>query len=243
MKKELVRIESKFFKRNIDIALYGHYGYSIIIFPSIGEDAREIEHEKIIEAIARPIEKGRCKVFVVSTPLNTDFFDIDKTNSEKTLALHDFNEFMTQELIRLVYEEAGGPAPIMLVGANRGAFYASSAFFKRPDLYQGLISIDGFFDVKHFIGEHYDDNAYFNSPERFLPNLYDEYWLSFLKSKKHIYLISTTGKGSHPERTEWLANLLSIKKIPNHSDYWGAEWNSDYDSWRAIISEYIHKKI
>ena len=42
--------------------------------------------------------------------------------------------------------------------------------------------------------DFFDDNCYFNSPVHYLPNLSDEYWLSFLRSKHHVYLMTGTGE-------------------------------------------------
>ena len=61
---------------------------------------------------------------------------------------------------------------IATTGASFGAFHAANTLFRRPDLFDGLIGMSGFYDLEpDYLKGYSDDNCYFNNPAWYLRDL------------------------------------------------------------------------
>src|SRR6187402_1647523 len=61
--KALARWESDRLKQPIGLARWGHYGVPVLVFPTAGGDAEEIERNHLLDHLASLIEEGRIKVY------------------------------------------------------------------------------------------------------------------------------------------------------------------------------------
>ena len=52
-----------------------------------------------------------------------------------------------------------------------GATHAANLYFRRPDLFNGLLALSGIYDASYGFGSYMDDLVYMNSPVHYLPNL------------------------------------------------------------------------
>ena len=52
-----------------------------------------------------------------------------------------------------------------------GGMHAANFFFRRPDIFDGCISLSGLFHSRLFFGDYMDEIIYHNSPENYLRNL------------------------------------------------------------------------
>jgi esterase/lipase superfamily enzyme len=228
--------------KEINLYVYGHYGFGILLFPAMTDDPAEYEEESLIEALSPYIEKGKCKVFSICSVNEESWLNKDKTPEEKSQRHLEYNNFIIEEAVPFIFGECGGPVPIITCGAGLGAYHAANTYFRRPDIFQGTIAASGVYNIEQLTGGYFDSNCYFNSPIHYLPNLNDNYWLSFLKSKHHIYIMSGKGKGETPHNAIQLGEILAMKGIPHHVDIWGEEWGHNWDSWKAMISHVIETK-
>ena len=153
------------------------------------------------------------------------------------------NIIIIQEVLPAIFGICGGPVPIIACGAALGAYHAANHYFRRPDIFHGLIAMSGTYNIEHFSKEYFDENCYFNSPIHYLPNLNDEYWLSFLKNKHHVYLLSGKGEKEHPENLTHISEILTAKNIPFNSDFWGEEWGHNPNTWAAMMLSLLETKL
>jgi esterase/lipase superfamily enzyme len=243
MKKEILSFESKHLSKKMDIAVYGHFGFSLLLFPSLTDDYLEHENEGLIEAIKPLIKKGKCKVFSIGSVNSESWLSPDLPPSEKSKRHFEYNNYIVEEVVPFIYTTCGAPVPIITFGASHGAFHAANTYFRRPDIFFGVIAMSGNYNIQYLCKDYYDDNCYFNSPIHYLPNLNDEYWLSMLRSRHHVYLISGEGENENPDSTWHLKYILDLKGIPANADNWGPDFAHNYESWKQILSHYIGKKM
>lgn len=214
MRKEIYTIESKILNKEIKIFIYGHYGVNILLFPISGDNPLEYEEIGLINSVAPLIEKGHIKIISIETN-NFNCWKNDLiTPKERSDNHFSYNSFITNELLQLIYTDNGSAVPIITAGANLGAFHAMNTYLRRPDIFLGAIAANGFYDIQWLSGQYYDENCYFNSPLHYLPNLVDDYWLSFLKSQNHIHLTVEEGKWELLEQANSLIDILKKKQIP-----------------------------
>ena len=197
--------------------------------------------KKTWSAIQQLIEGGRYKVFSIGSLNFESWLAKDKTNEEKSKTHNKYNQYVVEEVLPFIFGECGCEVPIITAGAAIGAYHAANTFFRRPDIFLGTVAMSGTFDIRHFSKDYFENdvNCYYNSPIHFLPELKDNYWLSFLKSKKHIYLLSGSSENEHPENSEHLSQILNEKQIQNKLEIWGPEWEHNYNTWKRMLSNVL----
>ncbi len=243
MKKKTYKIESEFLKKNVDVAVYGHYGCAILLFPAAGDDYLEYEKNGFIEAVEEPLTKGKYSIFSIESVNGESWLNDEIPPEEKSQKHSDFNDFIVKEALPFLFGVCGGPTPIMSAGASIGAYHAANEFFRRPDLFIGTIAISGTFNIQSFTGDYFDKNCYFNSPEHYLPNLDDKYWLSFLKSSKRIFLVSGSGEGESPDNVRKISEILKDKEIHSNSEIRGEDWGHNWSAWNSIFKDILTSKL
>ncbi|MCX7736801.1 MAG: esterase [Candidatus Kapabacteria bacterium] len=241
--KEKKNYTSSNLGEEVEIKLYGHFGYILLFFPTISDNPDEPETLQIIESLQPFLEKGKFRVVTVPGITYKSWFDESKTYEERSKKHYDYNNFLLEEVVPSIFSFCGGPVPIMTCGAANGAFQAANTYFRRPDLFHGTIALSGTFNIEHYSKNYFDSNCYFNSPIHYLPNLNDSYWLSFLQSKNHVYIMSGSGQGEFPENSRHLSDILNSKNIPNFLDIWGPEWDHNVETWKVMLNFLFSTKL
>lgn len=243
MEKSYKRIKSENLDKDMNIAIYGHYGFGLLLFPAYTDSFLENENNGMLNSMKACIEKGKCRVFSIDGIFLESWLSNGKTPQEKSQRHLEYNNFITDEAIPFIFNECGGPVPIITAGASTGGFIAANTYFRRPDIFYGTIALSGTFNIDHYAKGYFDDNCYFNSPVHYLPNLTEDYWLTFLESRHHVYLLSGSGEGENPENTVHLHNILKNKNIRHFIDIWGKEWGHNWDTWKQMLGQIINDKL
>ncbi len=243
MKREVIRFNSKKIGAERKIITYGHFGYALLLFPALSDDPLEPEENGMIESIEDFINSGRFKVYSIPSINRENWLCPQCTNEEKSQKHAAYNEFLNEEVIPIIFDSSGGAVPMLTAGASYGGYHAANIFFRRPDLIIGTFSLSSFYDIRRITGGYFDDNCYYNSPKDFISLLNDDYWLSYLRSRKHIYIASGSGEGETPEETRHFSNILFHKGITHHTDIWNENYSHDYKSWNDMLRHYVGTKL
>jgi esterase/lipase superfamily enzyme len=223
----------------MEIAVYGHWGFALLLFPTAAADYLEYERFHLIDAIKPFIDSGKIKAFTVNSINGESWLNDHVPPPYRAQRQQLYNRYIVDEVVPFIHNATSREALIVTAGASLGAFHAANTFFRRPDLFDGMIAMSGCYDVKPYAGGYYDDNHYFNSPVDYLPNLTDEGILQQLRAKDHIYILSGQGDYEAPERSVELAQILSAKGIPHHLELWGDDVPHDWPAWRAMLPHVI----
>jgi len=243
MQQNTLLFYSQNLQRTVEIPVYGHYGFALVMFPALSDSALIYEENGTIDKIKPFLNKGKCRVFAVPSINEETWFTEKLSNEEKSKQFLAYNNFISDELVPMIYAKCNGPVPIITCGASIGGFLAANSYFRRPDCFYGAISMSGFFNIEYITNYYFDDNCYYNSPVHYLPNLNDSYWLSFLKSKHHVYLYSGSGENEFPHNTENLAKLLKEKEIKHSCEIWGSEYGHNFDTWNEMLFNILNTKL
>jgi esterase/lipase superfamily enzyme len=243
MQEETIQHYSYNLDLNIEIKAYGHYGFALMLFPALVDSPSVYEENGTIELLKPFIEKGKCRVFCVPSFNQDSWFNAYISHEEKSKLHYDYNNFIIDEAVPLIFDKCGGPVPLICAGASIGGYHAMNSFLRRPDMFYGAIALSGFFNIEYISGNYFDENCYFNSPIHYLPNLNDSYWLSFLLSKRHIYLYSGSGENEFPENTLSLSKLLDEKDIRHECEILGSEYGHDFESWNKMFFHIMNTKL
>ena len=229
---------------DMPIVRYGAWGKTLLLFPTAQADFLEHERFFLIKSIEPLIRAGRVNVFSIDS-INKHAWMNDSVpvpTQARRQAL--YSGYVEEEVLPHIRRCLQNPsARIMVGGASFGAFHAANQFFRRPDLFDTLIAMSGFYDlVPGYLRGFMNEDAYFNNPMSFIPNLTDHGHLQAIRSGQvHIM----TGQGAHerPDKSKQFSSALWNKGIWNNLDLWGHDQPHDWPTWRAMLPYYLGQRV
>ena len=240
MQREIHKWHSPNLNKDMEIVIYGHYGYALLMFPTAAADYLEYERFQLIDAIAPFINDGKLKAFSINSINNESWLNRDMHPSHKAIRHQQYNQYVTEEVVPFIKAYCSPDVPIVTTGASLGAMHAANSFFRRPDLFAGTIAMSGSYDLKSYSKGFYDDNCYFNSPVDYLPQWNDEKMLNMLRHKS---IVIASGQGSYedPDASRRLSDILNSKGIQHWLDLWGFDMPHDWPTWRQMLPYFLGK--
>lgn len=228
--------------KHMEIAVYGHYGFALLMIPTAAADYLEYERFQLIDTIAKPISEGKVKVFSVNSINTESWLNNHMSGRDKAVRHQQFNEYIFNEVIPYIKSQTSPDTPIIAAGASFGALHSANLFFRRPDLINGVIAMSGCYDLTAYTKGYYDDNVYFNSPVHYLRNLSDEAYLAKYRASKHIHIVTGSGSYEDPDSSRYLSSVLNSKNIPHELEVWGHDIPHDWPSWRKMLPHYLETR-
>lgn len=224
--------------KDMPIAVYGHYGFALLLVPTAAADFEEYERFQLIDALAPLIDAGKMKVFSINSINTESWLNNEMEGAHKAIRQNQFNEYVFNEVIPYIKNHTSWDTPVIVSGASFGALHSMNLFMKRPDLFQGVIAMSGVYDLTEYTRGYYDEQVYYNSPIHYIPNLTDEWYLNNIRSGK---IIIATGAGAHedPQANRRFSGVLSDKGIPHELDIWGEDITHDWPTWRKMLPHFI----
>lgn len=242
MHREIHHWYSPSLNKHMEIAVYGHYGFALLLLPTAAADYLEYERFLMIDALSHHINSGKVKVFSINSINSESWLNNGMHPRHKSIRHQQFNEYVYTEVIPFIKSKTSQDTPVYVSGASLGALHSANLFFKRPDLINGVIAMSGVYDLQSYTKGYYDEDVYFNSPIAYLPNLNDDFHLPRLRSANHIHIVSGSGNYESPDASRRLAGILHAKGIPHELDIWGPDMPHDWPTWRAMLPYYIDSR-
>jgi esterase/lipase superfamily enzyme len=226
-------------EKEMPVAVYGHYGFALLLVPTAAADFLEYERFNLIESLRPFIDAGQLKIFSIDSINKESWMDYPAHPLHKTYRHKQWNWYVYNEVIPFIKNNSSWDTEIFTCGASFGALHAANLFFRRPDLLNGCISMSGVYDLTEYTRGYFDEDVYFNSPMHYMPNLTDHEILEQIRRSHHIHLFSGSGEYEDPESTRRFAGILYSKGINYELDIWGPEWRHDWNTWRAVLPHYL----
>ncbi len=242
MEKHLAGWHSHRLNKYMEIASYGHFGLSLLLIPTAAADYLEYERFLLIKSIEKYINDGKVKVFSINS-INTESWMNSKMHPKHKAMRHEqYNEYVFNEVIPYIKTHTSAETPIITCGASFGALHSMNLFLKRPDLINGVMAMSGCYDLSAYTKGYFDDDVYFNSPEHYLPNLDDDYFLTKIRKAQKILVSTGCGAWEDPESSRRFSKILEAKNIPHELDVWGYDMPHDWETWRKMLPYYLETK-
>ena len=226
---------------DMELNVYGHYGQPIVVFPAQDGRYYDFENFKMIDSCADLIDAGRIKIIAVDSVDWQSWTNSSVHPADRAQRHMDYERYITGELAPFVQKHTGLET-MWVSGCSMGALHSANFFFRRPDLFDGLIALSGLYDLRLFIGDYRDENVYYNSPLEYLPNLSDPWHLERYRRSK---IVVAVGLGRWEEDairdTRALERILEEKGVPAWVDYWGHDVDHDWVSWRKMLPHFLGK--
>lgn len=246
----------------MEYKIYGQDGQGVLVFPSQNQAFYEWEDNGMVEALSPMIEAGYIHLICCDS-IDSETWSVVDDNLDRQhdyLSLIERHENWYNYVIEELIPEVNNGERLVVTGCSMGGYHAGNIFFRRPDLFDTLISLSGLFHADYFfpgfddsglphcpLTENYcgkqtwandlDEASELirrNSPLHYLPKQVDPNLFNSLYRQKQIILCC--GQGDYEDvtlaSTLALGRLLEEKDIPAWVDIWGNDVNHGFDWWR-----------
>lgn len=221
------------------LARWGHMGQPVLMFPTAGGDAEEIERFLMIKALEPLLAEGRIKVYSCDSVGGRAWFDKDASPEHRMYMQHQYHQYIKHEVVPAIRKDCNSEdIGVWAVGSSIGAFHAVAVTCRFPDMFHRALAMSGTFGIMKWC-ERQDPTDYFfvSSPLHFVPTLAGRH-LDVLRTR-HIHIASGEGKWEDIGESFRLAKVLGDKGVPNWVDSWGPDWDHDWVTWRAKLPKYL----
>ncbi|GAA6525945.1 alpha/beta hydrolase-fold protein [Intrasporangium sp. DVR] len=222
---------------DLTVARWGTYGVPVLVFPSAGGDAEEVERFQLVEHLSPLIESGRAKVYSCDSVAGKAMLERRGTPDQQLALFNAFHQAVAEEVIPAIHSDSGGPLPVVVAGASIGAFNSLAMICRYPHLVDSAVCMSGTYAIEKFIGGRFTDDLYFSSPLHFLPGL-EGPALDTLR-RRMVILASGSGQWEDVGESWAVARVLGAKGIPNRVDDWGPEYRHDWPTWWEMLPMYL----
>lgn len=224
--------------QEISLVRWGTYGRPVLVFPTAGGDAEEIEREGLIDACGHLLAAGRIKIYSCDSIAGRVMLAEAGSPEYRLWILNGFHQYIRDELVPAVRSDSGGTEALLITaGASIGAFNAVSMVCRYPDVFGAAVGMSGTYDVQRFYDSQFTQDLYFSSPLHFLPDLSG--WHLDQLRQRFVILATGSGRWESPEYSWNMAEVLGAKGVPNRVDAWGAEWDHLWPTWHRMLPQYL----
>ncbi len=222
----------------ITMTRWGTYGRPVLVFPTAGGDAEEIERNGLIDSCAALLAGGRVKIYSVDSVAGQAMIAKTGSPEDRLRLLSQFHECIRREVVPAIHADLGHQAlDMMTCGASIGAFNAVAVLCRYPDVFSAAVGMSGTYRIERFYDGAWSQDLYYSAPLQFLPGL-DGPELERLRQR---CVVLASGEGAWEDIGEsWqMASALGAKGIRNRVDNWGPQWTHDWPTWRRMLPHYL----
>ncbi len=220
---------------NATVTRWGHHGQPVLLFPTAGGDAEEIERMHLVRVLGPLIEAGRIKVYSCDSVGGRVWFN-QIGSTDYRMAMQDaFQQWVRHEVVPAINMDCRSTdLPIWAAGASIGAFHAAAVVCRFPDVFHKALCMSGTYNLMRFIEAPQPTDAFrAASPLYFVPHLKGRH-LEILRTR-HLHIATGAGKYENVGESWGLANVLGAQGVPNYMDNWGPDWHHDWVTWREMV--------
>ena len=221
------------------MARWGVVGQPVLVLPTAGGDAEEIERFLMIQALLPLLETGKIKIYSIDSVAGQAWITQEGSADYRMWLNNQFQEYIRHEVVPAIYTDCRTDnIPIWVAGASIGAFHTVALTCRYPDVFHRGLGMSGTYDIMRFIErDQPTGDMVASSPHHFLPHLSDVH-MDVLRSR-HITLATGAGRYENVDESWRIANALGAHGVPNYVDVWGDDWHHDWVTWRAMLPKYL----
>jgi esterase/lipase superfamily enzyme len=225
-------------QQDISVVRWGTFGTPVLVLPSAGGDAEEIERNGLVDACGPLLAEGRVKLYSADSVAGQAMVMKTGPVEYRMRLLNEFHECVRWEVIPAIHADLGNRAlDVITAGASIGAFNAVAVLCRYPDVFSAAIGMSGSYRIERFYDEAWSKDLYFAAPLQFLPGL-EGPQLDRLRQRQ-VVLASGEGEWEDIGSSWQMADALGAKGIPNRVDNWGPQWAHQWPTWRRMLPQYL----
>jgi esterase/lipase superfamily enzyme len=227
-------------QQDITVVRWGTFGTPVLVLPSAGGDAEEVERNGLVEACGPLLAEGRVKLYSADSVAGQAMVMKTGPVEYRMWLLNQFHDCLRWEVVPAIHADLGNHAiDVISTGASIGAFNAVAVLCRYPDVFSAAIGMSGSYRIERFYDEAWSQDLYFAAPLQFLPGL-EGPQLDRLRERR-VVLASGEGEWEDIGSSWQMADALGAKGIPNRVDNWGPQWSHQWHTWRAMLPQYLYE--
>ena len=237
--KTVGKWRSERLKRDVTMVRWGTFGQPVLVFPTAGGDAEEIERMHLVASVAPLIDAGKIKVYSCDSVAGRALIDREGSPQHQMWLQNQFHQYVRHELAPAVRADCKSPdVTLWAAGASIGAFLSVAVVCRFPDVFSRACAMSGTYDLRRFYETaEFTDEFWVSSPVHFVPTLSGLH-LDVLRTRMIVFP-SGEGRAEDIGETWRMANALGAKGVPNRVDSWGKAWHHDWPTWREMLPKYL----
>lgn len=242
MKREPITHYSHSLGRDMNLLVYGEGGgMPLLAFPCQDGMCDNWESFQMPQELADFIDSQRIQLFCVDTVDQQSFSDRSGDKTRRADVQEQYYHYIVDEVVPLIASvNHSGRLPVA-TGFSLGASHAAIVFFRRPDLFGGVLGQSGCYDTPHFWDDWCSATLYDNSPVHFLANMPADHPYISLYNQRKIILCVGQGRWENECRrtTGLLRDIFARKGIRAWVDFWGYDVDHDWPWWKKQIRYFL----
>lgn len=216
---------------DMEMMVYGHSGYPVIIFPSTMGRYYESKDFKLIDSAAWFLETGKIQIFALDSIDKQSWYNKQIHPADKVKNHMWYDKMVLEEVVNKIRHNTPH-GKVAVTGASFGGFHAANFAFRHPEVVGHLLSMSGAFDISDFMDGYYDDNVYFNNPMHYVPNM----------DNPHLWdmniILGTSDWDICKDANEQMSRILNNKGVNHWLDM--RKWaKHDWPLWKQMFPHYL----
>jgi esterase/lipase superfamily enzyme len=229
--------------REMEFKVFGDGGKLCLAFPPQNGRFYDFENFGMVDTLRPWLDSGRLLLVCVDS-IDGETWSNESGAPRQRIELHErWFRYVTHELLPRARELGPTEGKAMVTGCSMGGVHAGNFFFRRPDLFDTVISLSGLFHADYFFHDYMDDLVYDNSPLHFLRNMPADH--PYMDLYRQSRIILCVGQGAWEDDlldgTRRMDALLREKGIPAWVDYWGFDVSHDWCWWQKQLPYFFGK--
>jgi esterase/lipase superfamily enzyme len=229
--------------REMEFKVFGDGGKLCLAFPPQDGRFYDFENFGMVDTLRPWLDSGRL-LLVCADSIDGETWSNESGDPRGRIELHErWFRYVTNELLPRARELGPTEGKAMVTGCSMGGVHAGNFFFRRPDLFDTVISLSGLFQADYFFHDYMDDLVYDNSPLHFLRNMPADH--PYMDLYRQSRIILCVGQGAWEDDlldgTRRMDALLREKGIPAWVDYWGFDVSHDWCWWQKQLPYFFGK--
>ncbi|MFT4567799.1 MAG: esterase/lipase superfamily enzyme [Saprospiraceae bacterium] len=233
MKEEYVKWYSPNLSGEIEMLIFGHTGYPVVLFPTSMGSYKENRDFNLIESAKWYIEQGLIRIYCPDSVDKMSWYNKGIHPKHKVQNHIWYDKMINHEVVEKIKDHTS-VGKVVMAGCSFGAYHAANFAFRHPGYVSHLFCMSGAYDIRSFLNGHYDNDVYFNNPMDYLQDANDhEIW------NMDIVLGTSDGDICLKDNVA-LSRLLKGKGINHWLDV-RKNATHDWAVWRDMFPHYLSK--
>src|SRR5215203_653237 len=111
MERQLSSWYSPALNRDMPIAVYGHYGFALLLVPTAAADYLEYERFQLLDTLKPFIEGGKLKVYSINSINNESWLNNEMDPRDKAIRHQQFNDYVYNEVVPFIRNSSSAETP------------------------------------------------------------------------------------------------------------------------------------
>lgn len=221
------------------VKVYGETGLPVIIFPTQDAMSDNFANFGMIDTLEKFLDGGQIQLFCVDTVDIETWSNVYGDKVWRAERQENYYNYIIEEVLPIIRVKNGN-LPVA-AGCSLGGLHAAICFFRRPELFKGILSLSGVYDAKFFFDGWSNPTLYENSPADFLKNISPTHPYIQAYNAKKIILCVGQGRWEEEGRrtTAIMQRIFAEKNISAWTDFWGFDVDHDWYWWKKQILYFL----